>query len=111
MAAISNLYVDGGSNFSAIITVKDSTGVAINLTNYTVASQIRKSYGSSTAYNFNASVYAAATGKIKLQLNATESGAIKAGRYLYDVEITSPTGDKSRVVEGIVMVTAEITKI
>jgi hypothetical protein len=33
------------------------------------------------------------------------------GRYLYDVEITSSSGTKTRVVEGIVTVNPEITQI
>jgi len=45
MAAISNLYIDQGSTFSAIITIRGSDGNALNLTGFTVASQMRKSYG------------------------------------------------------------------
>lgn len=111
MAALSNLYVDAGSTFSAIITVTNSDGTPMNLTGYTAASQIRKSYGSTTAYNFNASVYDVNLGKIRIQLSDEESGLIKPGRYLYDIEITSILGEKLRVVEGIVLVTPEITKI
>lgn len=111
MAAISNLYVDAGSNFSAIVTVRGSDGNPINLTNYTVASQIRKSYGSTTAYSFNASIFEAVQGKVRVQLSAAQSGGIKPGRYLYDIEVTAPGGEKTRVVEGIVLITPEITKI
>jgi len=111
MATISNLFVDAGSTYSNIITVTASNGQALDLTGYTVASQIRKSYSSSTVYNFSASVYNAATGKIRLQLTNTQSEAIPSGRWLYDVEITSPAGTKTRVVEGIVTVTPQITQI
>jgi hypothetical protein len=111
MATVSNLFVDAGANYSNIITVAASNGQALDLTGYTVASQMRKSYQSSTAYNFTASVYTAATGKIRLQLTDTQSAAIPAGRWLYDVEITSPSGTKTRVVEGIVTVTPQITQI
>ena len=111
MAALSNLYVDAGSTFSAIITVRNSNGTPMNLYGYTAASQIRKSYGSTTAYNFNASIYDVNLGKIRIQLSDEESGAIKPGRYLYDIEISSSAGEKLRVVEGIVLVTPEITKI
>lgn len=112
MASISNLYIDQGSTYSNIITVASSTGTALDLTNYTVASQIRKSYGSSTAYNFTASVYNAVEGKVRLQLTSTESSAIPAGRYLYDIEITNTnTSAKTRILEGIVVVTPEITQI
>lgn len=111
MATVSNLFVDAGANYSNIITVAASNGQPLDLTGYTVASQMRKSYQSSTAYNFTASVYNAATGKVRLQLSDTQSAAIPAGRWLYDVEITSPSGTKTRVVEGIVTVTPQITQI
>jgi hypothetical protein len=111
MAAISNLYIDAGSTFSAIITVRGSDGNPINLIGFTVASQIRKSYGSLNAYSFTTSVYDAATGKVRILLPAETSSSIKPGRYLYDIEITSSIGEKLRVLEGIVLITPEITKI
>lgn len=111
MATISNLYVDAGATYSNIITVTASNGQALDLTSYTVASQMRKSYSSSTVHAFTASVYDAATGKIRLQLTSSASEAIPAGRWLYDVEITSPSGTKTRVVEGIVTVNPQITQI
>ena len=111
MATISNLFVDAGADYSNIITVTASNGQALDLTGYSVASQMRKSYQSSTAYAFTASIYNASTGKIRLQLTAAQSEAIPAGRWLYDVEITSPSGTKTRVVEGIATVTPQITQI
>lgn len=111
MAAITNLYIDAGSTFSAIITCRGSDGLPLNLTGFTVASQIRKSYASATAYSLNPTIYSAVAGKIRITLSHTQSAAIKAGRYMYDIEITSPIGEKQRVSEGIVIVTPEITKI
>jgi hypothetical protein len=111
MATISNLYVDAGATYSNIITVTASNGQALNLSGYTVASQMRKSYQSSTSYAFTASVFDASTGKIRLQLTPVQSEAIPAGRWLYDVEITSASGTKTRVVEGIVTVNPQITQI
>lgn len=112
MASVSNLYVDQGSDYSNIITIASSTGAALDLTNYTVKSQMRKSYGSSVAYDFTTSVYSAVNGRIRLQLAATAASAIPAGRYLYDIEITNTlTSAKTRVLEGIVVVTPEITQI
>jgi len=72
---------------------------------------MRKSYSSSTVYAFTASVYDAANGKVRLQLSAANSSVIPAGRWLYDVEITSAAGSKTRVVEGIVTITPQITQI
>ena len=109
MATISNLYVDAGATYSNIITVTASNGQALNLTGYSVASQMRKSYQSSTAYDFTASIYDANNGKIRLQLTDSDSADIPAGRWLYDVEITSAGGTKTRVVEGIVTVKEGVT--
>jgi hypothetical protein len=45
-----------------------------------------------------------------LGMSANTTSAITAGRYLYDLEVTDSTGVKSRLVEGIVTVTPEITR-
>lgn len=111
MASSSNLYIDAGSTFSAIITVNGSDDLPLDLTGYTVASQMRKSYGSLTAYAFTATIYDAATGKLRIALPATTSSGITPGRYLYDIEITSAIDEKLRVVEGLVIITPEITKV
>lgn len=111
MAQISNLFVDQGSDYSSIITVTSASGAPLNLLGFTAKSQMRKSYGASLAYNFTAEIYDESTGRIRLSLTAAQSELIPAGRYLYDVEITSDTGIKKRVVEGIVTVTPQITQI
>jgi hypothetical protein len=110
VAAISNLFIDQGTDYSSVVTVVAANGAPLNLSGYTVKSQMRKSYSSSQVYNFNASVLDAATGRIRLSLTAAGSEVIPAGRWLYDVEITSDAGIKRRVVEGIITVTPQITQ-
>lgn len=110
MATVSNLYVDQGTDFSAIITLKNQDGSTMNLTGYTAASQFRKSYQSSSATNFVVSIYNATQGQIRLQLAAATSSALSAGRYLYDIEITSSSNERKRALEGIVVLTPEITR-
>ena len=111
MATVANIFIDQGSDYSNIVTVTASNGQPLNLTGFTAASQIRKSYSSSIAYSFNASILSAAFGKVRLQLSAAQSEAIPPGRYLYDVEVTSPSGSKTRVVEGIATITPQITQV
>jgi hypothetical protein len=50
-------------------------------------------------------------GQINLTLDNTVTNDIEPGRYMYDVEITSAGGGKTRVVEGIVTVTPGITRV
>lgn len=110
MASVANLYIDQGSDFSAIITLKNQDGTIINLTGYTVVSQFRKSYQSSSYTAFTATLHDAVAGKIRLQLPAASSSAVAAGRYLYDIEITNNAGERKRALEGIVLITPEITR-
>ena len=107
MAIYANLTVDQGSTFTATIDVVDSEGSALDLTGYTYFGQIRKNYKSSTAVDFT---IAAAPGGIELVLSSTQTDAMKPGRYLYDVEIVSPGGEITRVVEGQLEITPSITR-
>ena len=111
MAIISNLVIDQGASFSASIDVTDSDGDALNLTGYTAAGQMRRTYSSTTATDFTASIQSASQGTVRIALTATETNAIKAGRYVYDVEITNTsTQEVIRIVEGQVEVTPGVTR-
>ena len=80
------------------------------MTGYSVAGQIRKTYDSTTYTAFTASVSNATGGTISISLTATQTNALKAGRYVYDVEITSSGGVVTRVLEGQVEVTPGVTR-
>ena len=112
MATISNLYIDQGTDYSSIITVKSATGAPLDLTGYSAKSQIRKSYNSTQAFDFTCEIIDALKGKLRISLLASINEQMKPGRWLYDIEITqTETGRKKRVVEGIVQITPQITKI
>ena len=71
---------------------------------------MRKSFYSSTANNFTATVTDNAAGEITLTMTASETASLKPGRYVYDLLITDDAGTKSRIVEGIVSVTPGTTQ-
>jgi hypothetical protein len=109
MATIQNLYIDQGTTFSLVITVSDQNGDVKDLTEYTVRGQLRKSYYTSTSVNFTATASTPLEGEITISLTATQSSALKAGRYVYDIEIESDE-ETLRVLEGIVVVNPEVTR-
>jgi hypothetical protein len=111
MATVSNLFVDQGSYFSRFINITTPAGSAFDLTNYTVASQMRKSAASSIAYTIPCSIVDPLSGKIKLRLDAASTDNIPAGRYLYDIEVTDATGEKLRVLEGIIFLLPQMTRV
>ena len=109
MAAIQNLYIDQGTTFSLAITVSDQYGEGMDLTDYTVTSQMRKSYQSVTAITFTTAKTTPLDGILTISLTAVQTSAIKAGRYVYDIEITSDE-ETLRVLEGIVVINPEVTR-
>ena len=112
MATISNIFIDAGSDYTSVITVAGANGLPLNLSTYTVKSQMRRAFKSSQAHDFDVSVYSPSQGLIKLDLSAAQSEQIEPGRWLYDIEITDTvTGSKRRVLEGVVTITPQITQI
>tara|TARA_A200000159_G_scaffold4551_1_gene4351 strand:+ start:84 stop:416 length:333 start_codon:yes stop_codon:yes gene_type:complete len=109
MAIKANIVIDQGTDFSALIDVETASGVVFNLQGYTVAAQMRKTYTSSTASNFTCS-HNGVLGQISISLDSSVTEVLDPGRYLYDIEITSGGGGKSRVVQGTATVTAGITR-
>jgi hypothetical protein len=72
---------------------------------------MRKGYGSTTYTAITTTFVAPNTsGKVKLALANATSTAMKAGRYVYDVELIDSFSLKSRLVEGIITITPEVTR-
>jgi hypothetical protein len=109
MATKANIVIDQGTTFSTVITLADENGDAINLTGYSANSQIRKHYSSSNSQSFSVSL-GGSLGTVTLSLTSTQTSNLVAGRYVYDVEVTSSSNVISRIVEGIVTVTPEVTR-
>ena len=110
MASISNIFIDQGATFTTTVTVTDANGDAVNLSGYSVAAQIRKTFLSSTATSFTATISNASSGEITISLTDTQTTALEAGRFVYDVLITASGGTKTRVVEGQVTVNPSVTR-
>lgn len=110
MAAVSNLYIDQGTTYSVTITVTNDAGTARNLTGYSARSQLRKSFYTTSNTAFTVAINNPSEGEIDLTLTASQTANIKAGRYVYDVELVSNTSTVERIVEGIITVYPEATK-
>lgn len=109
MAIKANIVVDQGSSFSTSINVTDTDDAVIDLTGFTGAAQMRKHYTSSNSVPFNVTIIPA-EGVVRLSLTANSTANVAAGRYVYDVELTDSNGIISRIVEGIVTVTPNVTR-
>ncbi len=111
MAIIANLYIDQGTDYSITVDCTEASGEVLDLTGYTAAAQMRKTYSSSTASaTFTTSINASA-GQVTLSLNDTQTSALESGRYVYDLNITkTSTSSTTRVVEGQAVLTPGVTR-
>ena len=107
MATYSNLFIDQGSDFNFSVDLA-TEGASVNLAGYSARGQIRKSYTSSTATDFIITIDDSDT--LSASLTAAQTGALKPGRYVYDIEILSgdATPIVTRVVEGQIDVTPRV---
>tara|TARA_B100001113_G_scaffold225907_1_gene185473 strand:- start:483 stop:818 length:336 start_codon:yes stop_codon:yes gene_type:complete len=111
MAIIANLFIDQGTDYSIVVDCTDVSGEVLDLTGYTAAAQIRKTYSSSTvSATFGTSINASA-GQVTLSLTDTQTGGLESGRYVYDLNITkTSTSETTRVVEGQAILTPGVTR-
>lgn len=108
---VSNITIYTHTDFEQTFVLEDATSNSVlDLTGYTGSSQFRKYRSSSVAATFLTQITNGGLGKIRIQLSADQTKNLKPGKYFYDLNITSPTGEKTRVVEGIVMVKQAITR-
>jgi hypothetical protein len=105
------LTLDQGTTFETSLSLTNDDQTTIDVTGYSFASQIRKSYYSTNPVaNLTVTVTNASTGNVKLSMTPANTANVKAGRYLYDLIMTDTGGVKTRVIEGIITVTPQVTR-
>lgn len=109
MAIKANLIIDQGCTYSTQMSINDTNGTPVNLAGFTAAGQIRKHYTSSNSVSFDCTLYPD-TGKLVLSLSANSTSTMRPGRYVYDIELADSAGQISRVIEGIVTITPNVTR-
>ena len=108
---VSNIVIEQGFDFDTTFILEDTTtGDYLDLTNYTVSSQLRKTYTSSSAVSFASTITNARLGQVQISLGSATTLDIKSGRYVFDVKITSSGGSISKVVEGSALVRPGVTR-
>jgi hypothetical protein len=72
---------------------------------------MRRSYYSANATTFGVDISDPINGNVTITLDANTTANLKAGRYVYDVEVVAnATYTVTRIVEGTITVMPEVTK-
>lgn len=119
MTAKHSLTINQGETWHFKATWKDKNGALIDLTGYTIRSQVRPSVASSTIiFQMNSATPAPgvsfgpldATGIIEITLTANFTAALTFDYAVYDMEAVSPAGQVTRLVEGMISLSKEVTR-
>ena len=108
-----NMVCPQGSTFNKELTYSINDA-AVNLTGYTARMQVREKHTSNTAQlHLNTEndgiVLGGSAGTITINISASETSALVAKDYVYDLELVS-AGTVTRIIEGKFIVTPEVTK-
>lgn len=110
MAAIPlNLTLEQGVDYDVTFTVRNKNKTPLNLFGYNAESLVRKHYSASSTYPFTITFVNRANGIINLSMTDTQTSELAEGRYVYDVVLISPSGLKSRVAMGSLLVSPGVT--
>jgi hypothetical protein len=101
-----NLLLEQGATFHYETTLNDANSEPLSVTGFSADAQMRKHFESNTAYSFDLTL---ADGLLTMDMANTVTATIEPGRYVYDVYF-SDSNTVSRVLEGIVTVTGQVTR-
>lgn len=104
-----NLEINQGSDYTRTFTVLDSNDVIINLTNYTIAAQLRKNHTSNEYVNFTMAILNAGLGKVSMSLPNSVTSTL-SGKYMYDIFLTDPSTHKFKIGDGLITIVPYITR-
>ena len=109
------LTVEQGATLSLVITYKDSSCSAINLSGFTARMQLRDEIeSSSTVLSLTTEngriALGGANGTVTLTVAATDTANLTAGDGVYDLELVSGGGVVTRLIEGAYSIVREVTR-
>lgn len=71
---------------------------------------MRKSYYATSYTIITSTITGNANGEITLSMTAANTANLTPGRSVFDLLITAPNGTKTRVIEGIIVISPGVTQ-
>lgn len=116
MAQYEEITIDQGADAAIELHLVNTDGSKKDLTNHTVSAQLKKNFTStdSDTTTFVSTISDAVNGICTISLTNIQTDALKAGRYVYDVELSFVDSDEDtiieRILEGKITVTPSVTR-
>jgi hypothetical protein len=109
MSGKHNIVADQGATFNLNFTVA-TDGTPWNLTGYTFAMQVRRSANDANTLLNITSATMNSVGHVSTTVSASTMSDVPAGRWVYDIELTSSGGEVTRILEGRFIVSPQVTQ-
>jgi len=97
-----DMTIQRRSDHSVSVTLKDSSGSAVNLSGYSIASQIWDSGRTSKAADVTCSITNATNGTWTWAVTDTQTTTFTSNEYKYDVRLTNASGLHEYWLEGTI---------
>ena len=107
-----NIIIYTGTDFAQTFVLEDSASNSVkDLTGYVGCSQIKRYETSTKSADFTVTFdNDRSTGRVSIEMLSTVTETLKAGKYFYDLIISSPEGVTERVIEGTAIVKKAVTR-
>lgn len=108
-----DLSIEQGATYNLVLTWKID-GTAVNLTGYTARLQARVDVEDSEVIlsmtTLDGITLGGVLGTITLNLSAAATTALIPGTYVYDLEMAAGSGIVTRLVQGELIISPEVTR-
>jgi hypothetical protein len=111
MTTQANLYVNKGTDFSIDleITYELNPGDVFSLSDKTFHSSFRKHYSSNAIANAEVTLLSSANNILEFAITGESTENVDAGNYVYDIIMVNPSGDKTKILEGVLKIVPTVT--
>lgn len=113
-AAIIDLNVDQGSTYTLPLTYRDPNNNTVDISGYSARMQLRKTISQETPdlslVSPTSITVGTTNGQILVTMSAEQTGGLTSKKYVYDLEIESPSGVVTRLIQGNIFVSPQVTR-
>jgi len=108
MSSQATIYIDQGTDFRLTIELFDQDDIDLPISNYTFFGDLLRIYSSKRTAEFEIQKE---NNDITLVLDSDTTAQLKPGKYSYDVLMRKPTGEISKIVNGLAFVIDTVTEV
>jgi len=108
MSSQLNIYIDQSTDFRLTVELFDDDDLDLPIANYSFYGDLRKLYSTKRAAEFE---FEKSDNDITLLLSSDITSQLAPGKYQYDVIMKKPTGELSKIVDGLAFVISTITEV